>query len=487
VTIQSTDAAMTHNAPSAGRRIPPWAVLVVCSVAQFMVVLDVTIVNVALPQMRTALDLSANGQQWVINAYTLTFAGFLMLGGRAADLFGRRRIFMIGLVIFTAFSLAGGLSNSGSWLIAARAAQGLGGAILAPATLSILTSTFTEAHERRKALGVWSATAASGAAAGVVAGGVLTDLLDWRWVLFVNVPIGVALLVGAFVALKESKAPAARQSLDLPGAATVTAGTAVLVYAIVGTSTHPWGSARTLESLALAVVLLASFVVIEAKFASAPLIPLGVFRRRALSAANAVAFTVGATLFGTYFFVSLYLQQVQLYSPLKTGLAFLPVGLATLGGALIASRIVHHLGIRRQLIIAPLFTIAGLFWLHNVVPGSGYLSAVFGPLALIGIGVGLTFVPMTLAATTGVPHHQAGLASGLINTSRQLGGAIGLAVLATIAASTAQHHGSGAHAIAAALTKGYDRAFLVMAIVAIVGAITACLIPRPQAAGQQAA
>jgi EmrB/QacA subfamily drug resistance transporter len=473
---------MTNQAergmPGTRRRIPSWAVLAVCCVAQFMVVLDVSIVNVALPQMRTDLGLTATGQQWVINAYTLTFAGFLMLGGRAADLFGRRRIFMLGLSIFTVCSLIGGLAQSGGWLIAARAAQGLGGAILAPATLSLLTSTFTDPNERRRALGAWSATAASGAAIGVFLGGVLTDVLDWRWVLFVNVPIGVVMLFAASIALSESKAPTERTSLDLPGAVTVTGGLAVLVYGIVSTDTHSWGSAQTVITLALGIALLLLFVLIEARFAAHPLIPLGIFRRRSLSTANGIAMTVGATIFGLYFFLSLYLQQVNGYSPLRGGLAVLPAGLSTLAGALVGSRIVVRLGFRRQLMTGCALTAIGLIWLAQTAAGSGYLPHVFGPEFFVGIGLGIMFVPMTLAATQGIPPQEAGLASGLINTSRQIGGAIGLAAMATVASSAASHHGPGQHAAAVALTRGYDRTFLIGAGIMIVGMALTLALPR---------
>ena len=304
------------------RHLATRAILVICCIAQFMVVLDVAIVNVALPQIRDSLGLSVAGEQWVVNAYTLTFAGFLMLGGRAADLFGRRWGFMIGLGLFTLFSLIGGLAQSGSWLIAARAAQGIGGAILAPATLSILVTTFTDPGERRRALGAWSATAASGAAVGVLAGGILTSLLNWRWVLFVNVPIGVVLMVAAWMALPRTEEARAQKSLDILGAVTVTGGLAVLVYGIVSTNEHPWGSARTVGTLAVGVALLVIFFVNEARFARDPLIPLGIFRRRALSVANGIAVTIGAGLFGTYFFLSLYLQDVNGYSALRAGLAF---------------------------------------------------------------------------------------------------------------------------------------------------------------------
>jgi EmrB/QacA subfamily drug resistance transporter len=461
------------------RSVPAWAALAVCCVAQFMVVLDVSIVNVALPQMRHDLGLSVTDQQWVVNAYTLTFAGFLMLGGRAADLFGRRRVFMLGLALFTGFSLLGGLAQNGTWLVAARAAQGVGGAILAPATLSLLTSKCTEPQARRRALGAWSATAASGAAIGVLAGGVLTDLLDWRWVLFVNVPIGIAMLAAARVALSESKAEGARRRLDVPGALTVTAGLAVVVYGIVSTNVHPWGSPRTIITLAVGAALLAVFAVIEAKIAKDPLVPLSVFKRRSLSAANGVAVTVGIALFGMFFFLSLYLQQVAGYTPLQGGLAFLPAGLATIVGSLTGTRIVNRLGVRRQLVIGPTLAAIGLVWMSFLSVGDNYLAHIFGPLVLVGIGLGLSFVPMTMAATTGVPVHQAGLASALINTTRQMGGAVGLAVMATLAASAASHHGTGAAAVASALTRGYDRAFLFAGIALVVGAGVALLLPRP--------
>jgi EmrB/QacA subfamily drug resistance transporter len=454
---------MSKRHVRAVRQMPSWAVLAVCCAAQFMVVLDISIVNVALPKMRTDLGLSATGQQWIINAYTLTFAGFLMFGGRAADLFGRRRTFVFGLSLFTVSSLLGGLAQNGGSLIAARAVQGVGGAILAPATLSLITTTFTEPSARRRALGAWSATAASGSAVGVLAGGLLTDLLDWRWVLFVNVPIGGALVAAALVALTESRAEQ-RPSLDIAGAVTVTGGLALLVYGIVSTDTRQWGSAATIATLAGAAALLAVFGAIEARAAN-PLVPLGIFRRRPVAAANGIAVTIGAALFGLFFFLSLYLQQVQSYSPLRTGLAFLPAALSTMVGAIVGTRIVTVLGPRRQLVIGPVMAAGGLAWLSQLSAGDGYFSSVFGPLLLCGIGLGLSFVPMTIAATSDVPMHQAGLASGLLNTSRQVGGAVGLAAMATVAAA------------AATPTGGYDRAFWICAAALGVGAVLALVLP----------
>jgi EmrB/QacA subfamily drug resistance transporter len=476
----------------AGRAVPGWAALAVCCLAQFMVVLDISIVNVALPQMKAGLHLSPGGEQWVINAYTLTFAGLLMLGGRAADLFGRRRVFLLGVGLFTGFSLLGGLAQNGAWLIAARALQGTAGAVLAPATLSLLTTTFTAPAARRRAVGAWSATAASGAAIGVLAGGILTDLLDWRWVLFVNVPVGIVLLAGAAWALTESRAGDAAGRLDVPGAVTVTAGMALLVYGIVGTGTHPWGSARTISILAAGIAMLGAFVLIEARLARHPLVPLGVFRRRSLTAANGVSFVIGASIFSLFFFLSLYLQQVNDYTPLRAGLAFLPVGLAILAAALLAARLVARIGARRQLVIGLLLAAAGLAWMTQLAPGDGYWPGVFLPGLLAGAGFGLSFAPMTMGATAGVPPQQAGLASGLVTTSRQVGGALGLAIAATVA-SAVHAQSTAPHAVAAALTTGYDRAFAISAAVLAAGALVALLLPgqlgmaqRPAPAGERA-
>jgi EmrB/QacA subfamily drug resistance transporter len=481
-----TDQITAHERH--GARLPRGAVLAVASIAQFMVVLDVTIINVALPQMRTALHMSASGQQWVINAYALTFAGFLMLGGRAADLFGRRRVFIAGLATFTLFSLLGGFAHDGGELIAARAAQGIGGAILAPSSLSLLTATFTEHHERRRALGVWSATASSGAAGGLFLGGLLTDLLGWRWVLFVNVPIGIALLAGALVSLTESTGGHANRRLDLAGALTVTAGMALVVFGIVNSGSHAWTSASTVTTLAGGAALLVLFTVIEARFASNPIVPLRTFRRRSLTLANIQSTIVGAVVFGSYFFVSLYLQDVKHYSPLRTGLAFLPMGLMTFAGALMASHLANRLGIRRQLVIAPLVTAAAIFWLSRLSADSTYSGSLLVPLLLVGASIGVTFVPMTLAATMGVPPAEAGLASGLLNTSRQLGGALGLAVLATIAtAATRRSLDTGGDELAA-LTHGYTLGFLVIAAISVLGALSAAFLnigtPPPSTGGE---
>jgi len=468
----------TSGATSRTRRLPSWVVLAICCVAQFMVVLDVVIVNVALPQMRVSLGLSASGQQWVVNAYTLTFAGFLMLGGRAADLFGRRRVFLIGLSVFTLFSLLGGLAQSETWLLVARAMQGIGGAILAPATLSILVTTYTDLEARRKALGAWSATAASGAAAGVLAGGILTSMLNWRWVLIVNVPIGILLFAAAWVGLDRSRDEEdAKRSLDVVGATLVTGGLAALVYGIVGTNTYPWGSSRTIVTLAIGVVLLIAFFITEACFAKDPLVPLAIFKIRSVAAANAIAITVGTAVFGTYFFLSLFLQNVDGYSALRTGVAFSPTGISTLIAALIGTRLVQYLGVRRQLVLGPTLAAIGLFWLSSVGADAGYVGHVLGPVIFIGFGLGLSFVPMTLAATSGVSPHEAGVSSGLINTTRQIGGALGLALMSSVAASAALAHGLGHVANEDALAAGYRSAFAFAGGAMILAVLLALLLP----------
>lgn len=454
-----------------------WATLVGCCVGQFMVILDVTIVNVALPQMRHDLGLSISGQQWVINAYALTFAGFLILGGRAADLWGRRRVFLTGMALFTLCSLAGGLAQDGTWLIAARAAQGIGGAILAPATLTLLTTRFTDPEERRRALGAWSTTSASGAAAGVLAGGILTDLLSWRWVLFVNVPIGAAVIALVLVAVPESRLEGARSRLDVLGAVTVTLGMAILVYGVVGTDSHPWGSAQTVVTLVLGVVLLIAFALIETRVAKTPLVPFSVFKRRSVSIVNAITVTIGVANFGGYFFISLYLQQVAGYSPLRAGLAFLPIGLSAFTGSMVGAWLVGRIGVRNQLIMGPALAAAGLIWMAAVLtPESAYLEHMFGPLILFGFGIGISFGPMAMAATQGMPTQQQGLASGLINTTRQVGGAIGLAALATAASSLTRH--SITESMPAALTNGYVLAFFIAGLGLIVGMLLAFALPR---------
>jgi EmrB/QacA subfamily drug resistance transporter len=468
----STSPHAPANESATHAHIPSWAVLAIACAAQFMVVLDISIVNVALPKMGQSLTMNQNQLQWVVNAYALTFAGFLLLGGRAGDLFGRKRIFLLGLSVFVAASLIGGFAQNGTMLEIARAAQGLGGAILAPSTLSLLTTTYTEQRERARALGLWSATAGSGGAFGVMAGGILTDELSWRWVLFVNVPIGIILFAAAWVALKESRGQLRTiRALDIPGTITVTGGLAVLVYGIVSTNQHAWGSARTLGTLAFAVILLGSFVAIE-HYSSQPLVPLRIFKMRALSSANGIAVTVGALMFSMFFFLSLYMQDVLHFSALKTGFAFVPGALMIIIGAQTASRNVSKVGPRRIIASGAVFAAIGMWWLSRLPATGSYYAHVLAPMMLVSLGLGLCIVPVTVAATMGVDRREAGLASGLVNTTRQVGGALGLAVLATIATDR-----SKGLRTAAALSSGFDRAFLVGGFIGVVGALLAITLP----------
>jgi EmrB/QacA subfamily drug resistance transporter len=451
--------------------------LLLLAVTQFVIVIDASIVNVALPSIGTHLHFSRDDLSWVVNAYTLTFGGFLLLGGRMADLLGRRRMFMLGLIVFSVASFAGGIAQSEGWLIAARAVQGLGAAIVSPAALSIITTTFREGSERNRALGVWGAVAGAGGAAGVLLGGILTSGLSWRWVLFVNVPIGLAAALLAPRTLVESRSEDGTQTFDIPGAVTVTAGLGLLVYAVVDAVNSGWGSTTTLLRLAGAVALLVAFVIIELRQRE-PLMPFRIFRLRTLRGSNIVGLLIGMSLFSMFFFISLYLQDVLHYSAIKTGLSYLPLSVGIILSAGIASQLVTRLGYKTPLIAGLLLIAGGLLWFSQVPdPGGSYASDVLGPSLLAAVGLGFSFVPVTIAAVAGTEPHEAGLASGLINTSQQVGGALGLAILATIANSRTQDllH-SGVHATTVALTKGYDRAFLVGSGFAIAGAILAIVL-----------
>jgi EmrB/QacA subfamily drug resistance transporter len=411
-----------------------WLVLVLVCLAQFMVVLDATITNVALPSIQEDLNFTQGSLQWVINAYTLVFGGFLLLGGRAGDLFGRKRIFLAGVVIFTVASLANGLSQSGGMLIAFRALQGLGAALVSPAALSIITTTFAEGEDRAKALGVWSAIAAGGAAFGLLLGGILTDLFSWEWIFFVNVPIGIAAFVLSMRWVPESVAPDRPDTIDLPGAISVTAGLMVLVFALVKAQDYGWGSARTLGLGAVAVALLAAFVFIESR-SKAPLIRLGIFRSRNISGANAVMLLVIGGMYAFFFLVSLYVQQVLGYSPLEAGLAFLPFTVGIIIGAGVSQPIAKRIPVHFIALIGIGLAILGLVILRGAGVDGTYLGNLLPGIIPMSIGMGMTFLPLTLVATTGVSDSDAGLASGLFNTSQQVGGALGLAVLSTIAAT----------------------------------------------------
>ena len=449
-----------------------WIALILLCVAQFVVVLDASIVNVALPTIGTALHFSQDSLSWVVNAYILTFGGFLLLGGRMADLLGRRRVFMGGLVLFALASLAGGLATNEGQLIAARAVQGLGAAILSPAALSIVTTTFRDGAERNKALGVWGAVAGSGGAAGVLLGGVLTSGLGWEWVLWVNVPIGLAAAAIAPRLLVESRADSATRTFDAGGALSVTAGLSVLVYALVDATRVGWGSTQTIGLLAVSTLLLAAFVAIERR-SSAPLVPFSIFRSRTITGANAVGLLIGASLFSMFFFISLYMQQVLGYSPIHAGLSYLPLALTIVVSAGIASQLTTRIGYKPVLAVGMAFIGAGLVWFSQVSAQGSFLSDILGPSLLAAIGLGLAFVPNTIAAVSGVADRDAGLASGLINTSQQVGGALGLAVLSTVANSV-----TGNSHTPAALTNGFQSAFLAGAGIAALGLAATLLLIR---------
>ncbi|MEU7578564.1 MFS transporter [Streptomyces sp. NPDC041068] len=442
-----------------------------------MVLLDVSIVNVALPSIQGGLGFTPADLQWVVNAYTLTFAGFLLLGGRAGDLFGRRRVYIAGIALFTLASLAGGLATTPELLIAARAVQGIGAAALSPATLALLTTTFPEGPRRSAALGLWSAVAGGAGAVGSISGGLLTGYLSWRWVLLVNIPIGIALIIGSARALEDRRDSGPRR-LDVPGAITVTLSLMALVYGIVQTAEHGWGSAQFLLPLAAGVVLLALFLWIEARVAKRPLIRLGVFRSRPVTGGNLVGLLMNAAFLSMWYFVSLYVQDVLGLSPVQAGLAFIPHTVMVVVGARISSRLVHRVGHRPLIAAGALSAFAGFIWQAQLTPHSDFVLMVVVPGALMAAGVGLVFTPVATAATSGVAPADAGVVSGLLNTSRQIGGALGLAVLTTL--STARIHAESADGAAPpdALVSGYGLAFWVAAGFVAAGALAALILPR---------
>ncbi len=449
-----------------------WAALALLCMAQFVVVLDASIVNVALPTIGRDLQFDQDSISWVINSYVLTFGGFLLLGGRLADLLGRRRVFIAGLLIFALASLVGGFAESEGVLIAARAVQGLGGALLSPAALSIVTTTFRDGSERNKALGVWGAVAGSGGAAGVLLGGILTEYVGWEWVLWVNVPIGIGAAFLAPRLLLESRSDAENRTFDIPGAVTVTAGLALLVYALVEAPDAGWDSPETLGMIAGALALLGAFYVIE-QHSPAPLVPFSIFRMRTLTGANVVGLLTGASLFSMFFFISLYMQNVLGYSAIKAGLSYLPLAVLIILAAGIASWLVTKIGFKIVMATGMGFIAAGLAWFSQISVDGTYLGDVLFPSLLAAVGLGFSFVPVTIAAMSGVKDREAGLASGLINTSQQVGGALGLAILSSIAFSTI-----GGATDPATLTEGYADAFLVGAGIAVLGVIAALTLVR---------
>ncbi|HEY5141884.1 MAG TPA: MFS transporter [Solirubrobacteraceae bacterium] len=464
--------------PTERRPVHTGIILLIACAAQFMVILDVSIVNVALPSIRTALDFSENNLQWVVSAYTVTFAGFLMLGGRAGDLLGRKRMFLIGVGVFSLASLLGALAATSAQLVAARGLQGLGGAIVAPATLSIITTTFAEGPARNRALGIWGAVAAGGGSAGALFGGILTDALSWRWILLVNVPIGLVLVPVAWRYILESRGSLEHRHFDMAGAVTLTAGLIALVLGIVSVGQYGWGSAEVLAGIGAAIVLLALFGVIERR-AAAPLVPLSIFASRTLTGANIVVGLMGAAMFALWFFLSLYLQQVLGLTALQAGLAFLPMTGTLAVTATLAPRLVARFGGRATLTTGMSLIALGALLLTQISPSGSWAGDVLVPSVITALGMGLSFVPVTIAAVAGVPPERAGLASGLVNTSRQMGGALGLAVLTSLASSLTsgyvRSHGvSGLSG--AALVHGYQGAFFVGGLLAFAGAMAALLL-----------
>jgi EmrB/QacA subfamily drug resistance transporter len=452
-----------------------WLALILLAAAQFVVVLDASIVNVALPTIGKALDFSDENLPWIVNAYVLTFGGFLLLGGRTADLLGRRRVFMAGLMLVAVASLAAGFAATEAQLIAARAAQGLGAAIISPAALSIVTTIFRDGAERNKALGVWGAVAGAGGAAGVLLGGILTDGLGWEWVLWVNVPVSLIAFFLAPRLIAESRAPDEARAFDVAGAVTITAALSLLVYAVIDASEAGWGSTKTLGLFALAVVLFAAFVAIELR-SRKPLVPFSIFRIRTLTGANVVGILVGASLFSMFFFISLYMQQVLGYSAIHAGLSYLPLAVTISLAAGVASQLVTTLGYKTVLAAGLLFIVAGLLWFSRVSVGGGFTTDILGPSLLAAIGLGFSFVTTTIAAVSGVEEEESGLASGLINTSQQVGGALGLAVLSSLATThTKDLLGSGS-GLKHALTDGFQVAFLGGAAIAALGFVLTLLL-----------
>ena len=468
--------------------------LLVIATAQLMVVLDATVVNVALPRIQTALGFSGSGLEWVVNAYALAFGGLLLLGGRAGDLLGRRRMFVVGLLLFSAASLAGGLATSQAWLLAARAVQGAGAAIVAPTALALIATTFPQGPPRNRAMGVYAAMSVAGAAAGLIAGGLLVTYASWRWVLFVNVPIGIAVALAAPAVLPGTARRPGR--FDLPGTMTGTVGVAALVYGLSSAATSPdgtshWGDGKVVAALTAAVVLLTAFAVIETRSRHA-LLPVRLLRSRDRLGANLIMLAVGTAVFGVFFFVTLFVQEVWGYSALRTGVAFLPLTVAMLAASGAATALVPRIGARPLLLAGGAASAGGLYWLSRMTEHGTYAGGLLGPTLLTGVGIGLLIVPLQLVALARVAEADSGVAASLLNVGRQVGGSIGLAVLGTVAWTVVAGHARGARGQASAaayrhaLAAGFDRAFLVAAAIALltlVVAITTIRLRRADLSG----
>ncbi len=455
-----------------------WQALTLVCVAFFMTILDVSIVNVALPSIARDLSFSETGLQWVVTAYAITFGGFLLLGGRACDLLGRRRMFMIGLALFSVASLLCGLATEPWMLVSSRALQGIGGAIISPATLAIITTTFDEGSERNKALGIWGAMGGSGAAAGVLFGGLLTRYAGWEWVFFVNVPVGVLVLLLTRSIVRESRAEGVSRTFDAPGAVSVTAGLALLVYAISKAPDSGWGSGSTILLLLASVALLAFFVLWEAR-AKAPLMPLRIFRLRTVAGANAVSLLLGAVVFSNFFLLTLYVQNVLGYSALRTGVTFLATAGTVVIVAGLSQALTTRIGPRPVMAIGLALLLGGMLWYAQIPVDGKYASDLLPGYLMVGFGLALSFIPVSIAALSGVAPQEAGVASGLLNTSQQIGGALGVAITATVAISKANDLIAGGQAPPQAFTSGYSAAFWVLAGFAAAGVLVTLLLVRP--------
>ncbi len=453
-----------------------WQALALVCVGFFMTVLDVSIVNVALPSIKTALHVSDTSLEWVLIAYPITFGGFLLLGGRAADLLGRRLMFMVGMVLFSVASLVCGLAGSIGVLIAARTVQGIGAAIVSPATLAIITTTFEEGAERNKALGIWGAMGGSGAAAGVLFGGILTKYAGWEWIFFVNVPVGAAVLLLTRFVVRESRAQGLR-GFDAGGAITVTAGLALLVYAISKAPDDGWGSGRTIGELVGSVVLLLAFVAIETRQRQ-PLVPFGIFRTKTLAGANVAGFLLGAVIFANFFVLTLYVQQVLGYSALKTGLTFLATAGTVIPVAGVAQALVTRIGVRPVLVAGLALITAAMFWYAQIPVNGSFVGDLLPGYLLMGFGLAFSFIPVSIAALAGVVPQESGLASGLINTSQQVGGALGVAIASTVAFTHEQTLVASRHSVQQALTSGFALSFWVLGGFGIAAVLAAFALVR---------
>ena len=456
-----------------------WWALAIVVAAQFMVVLDVAIVNVALPSIRTDLHFSQESLQWVITAYAIFFGGFLLLGGRLADLLGRRRMFVAGLALFTVMSLLDGLAWSEGSLIAFRALQGLGAALLSPAALSILTTTFREGRERNVALGVWGAASGSGGAAGVLLGGALTSALNWSWIFFINVPAGLAVMALTPFVLRESRADLGHRRFDFTGAASITGGLMLLVYAMTRATQHGWSTGTTIALLAVSAALIGAFFLIEAR-SKAPLLPLRIFRLRTLSASNVAGLLMGGAIFAQFFLLTLYMQEVLHYSALKTGVAYIGLTLTIIVFSAVSQALVTRFGVRPVLPTGLALSAVALVLFARLPVDGSYFADLFPAFMISGLGLALAFVPMSIGALTGVRQADAGVASGLINTTQQIGGAIGVALATTVATTFTTHYVSshaGTNAFSgAALTHGFQMAFYVLAALAAAGALLSAVM-----------